>query len=62
MRTLPISASLGQYHAPAGALEKQPAEFLLQRTNLHAQRRLHNVEAFCRASKMLFFCDGNEIA
>ena len=51
-----------QLDASAGPKQQRAAEFLLQRTNLHTQRRLDNVQALSGAAKMLLFRHGQKIA
>jgi hypothetical protein len=52
---------LGQLHATAGAIEQADAQFLLEHSNLLAERRLRDAQAQRRAAKMPFLCHGKEI-
>ena len=55
-------ARVGQFDAARLAAKQLHVEFLFQRADLHAQRRLLNAEPFGGPGHVLFFSDGNEIA
>jgi hypothetical protein len=47
--------------APRGALEQTHADFVLQRADLAAQRRLRDAKALCGAPHIAFFGNGDEV-
>ena len=49
-------------HAPLRALEQARAQLLLQRLDLHRQRRLRQMQALRRPAEVQFFGDGHEVA
>ncbi len=55
-------ARVGQFYATRLAAKQLYIEFLFQRADLHAQRRLLNAEPLGGAGHVFFFRDGDEVA
>ena len=53
---------LGQRHMPLGAMEQHHAQFFLERTNLHRQGRLRNMQFLRGPPEVKFLGHGYEIA
>jgi len=47
---------------PLGAMEQGYAQFLLERANLHRQRRLRDMQSFRRPAEVQFLGDSDEVA
>ena len=55
-------SSVGQSHAPLGAIEQSHSEFILELADLLAQGRLRDMQALGGAAEVEFFGDRDEIA
>jgi hypothetical protein len=53
---------LGQRQMPLGAMEQRHAQFLLERTNLHRQRRLRDMQFLRGPAEVQFLGNHDEIA
>ena len=54
-------AGFGQQHPPARAFKERRPELRLERADLHAQRRLNDMQPFCRSAEMPLFRDREEV-
>src|ERR1700730_6620898 len=55
------TAGFRQIDVSCSSIEQFHAEFALQISNLMTERRLRDVQAACRSTKMQLLCHGNEV-